>query len=176
MLVTEDRSTIITADEGNESLLVLWNSRTGSPIKSIPQAHAHGITAMDLSPGGEWLATVSAPAPGTGEQEVRGCPKCTRSLCELRSWTCPWCMQPGCLDCVCIEPESGYLTLKRPQAPACAPECGPCGCLQAQPFLRLPPSPAVPEITSMPSCIWEAHAFHSRDCLLEAIAPALHSA
>lgn len=70
MLVTEDRSTIITADTGNESLLVLWNSRTGNPIKSIPQAHVHGITAMDLSPGGEWLATVSAPLPEGGEQEV----------------------------------------------------------------------------------------------------------
>ncbi|KAF5841782.1 WD40-repeat-containing domain protein [Dunaliella salina] len=64
MLATEDRTAIITADEGNESMLVLWNSRSGNPIKSIPQAHAHGITAMDLSPGGEWLATVSAPAPG----------------------------------------------------------------------------------------------------------------
>jgi hypothetical protein len=93
MLVTEDRSTIITADEGNESLLVLWNSRTGNPITSIPQAHTHGITAMDLSPNGEWLATVSAPAPETGEQEVR--PECLRmDLCTgLARTIYIWCIQ-----------------------------------------------------------------------------------
>lgn len=69
---TEDRSTIITADIGNESLLVLWDARTGNPVKSIPQPHSYGITALDVSPGGEWLATVGAPHPSTGEQEVGG--------------------------------------------------------------------------------------------------------
>ena len=70
--MTEDRSIIITADVGSESLLVFWNSKTGTPVKSIPKPHAHGIIAIDISPGGEWLATVSAPNPATGEQEVSG--------------------------------------------------------------------------------------------------------
>lgn len=71
MGVTEDRSTIITSDVGNESLLVLWDSQTGVPIKSIPRPHAHGVIAMDIAPGGEWLATIGAADPETGEQEVR---------------------------------------------------------------------------------------------------------
>lgn len=70
LAVTEDRSTIITADVGQESLLVLWNSTTGVPIKSIPCAHANGIVAMDIAPGGEWLATIGAPDPATGEQDI----------------------------------------------------------------------------------------------------------
>jgi WD40 repeat protein len=67
---TEDRSIIITADIGNESLLVLWDAKTGNPVKSISQPHSYGIMALDVSPGGEWLATVGAPHPSTGEQEV----------------------------------------------------------------------------------------------------------
>lgn len=72
LAATEDRSTIITADVGNESMLVLWSSKNGNPIKSIPRAHAHGIVALDISPGGDWLATISAVDPSTGEQEVGG--------------------------------------------------------------------------------------------------------
>mmetsp|Transcript_12567 Transcript_12567/g.27123 ORF Transcript_12567/g.27123 Transcript_12567/m.27123 type:complete len:896 (+) Transcript_12567:296-2983(+) len=68
--VTEDRSTIITADVGNESLLVLWNSKSGAPIRSIAKPHKHGILGMDISPDGAWLATVGAVDPQTGEQEI----------------------------------------------------------------------------------------------------------
>lgn len=67
---TKDRSTLITADVGKESLLVLWNSRTGQPIQSIPRPHRNGIVAMDVSPESDWLATVGAPDPETGEQEI----------------------------------------------------------------------------------------------------------
>ncbi|KAL6765212.1 WD40-repeat-containing domain protein [Haematococcus lacustris] len=66
----EDHSIIITADIGQQSLLVLWDSSTGNPVKSVAQPHANGIMAMDISPGGAWLATVSSPNPATGEQEV----------------------------------------------------------------------------------------------------------
>lgn len=70
MAVTEDRSTIITADVGSESMLVLWNSRNGVPLQSISQPHKLGIIAMDISPDDEWLATVGAVDPKSGEQEV----------------------------------------------------------------------------------------------------------
>ncbi len=70
MLVTDDRSTIITADVGNESLLVLWNSKNGQPLQSIAQPHKYGTLAMDISPDDEWLATIGAVDPETGEQEI----------------------------------------------------------------------------------------------------------
>lgn len=73
MAVTEDRSTIITADVGSESMLVLWNSKTGAPIQSVSQPHKLGIIAMDISPDDEWLATVGAVDPKSGEQEVGTC-------------------------------------------------------------------------------------------------------
>ena len=70
MLVTDDRSIIITADIGNESQLVLWNSKTGLPLQSIAQPHKYGTVAMDISPDDEWLVTVGAVDTETGEQEV----------------------------------------------------------------------------------------------------------
>lgn len=70
MLVTDDRSIIVTADIGNATLLVLWNSKNGTPIQSISQPHKYGTVAMDISPDDEWLATVGAVDPESGEQEV----------------------------------------------------------------------------------------------------------
>ena len=71
ILVTDDRAIIITSDMGDGSLLVLWNSKTGNPIQSIVQPHKFGTVAMDLSPDDEWLVTVGAADPESGEQEVR---------------------------------------------------------------------------------------------------------
>lgn len=71
MLVSDDRSLILTSDVGNGSLLVLWNSKTGHPIQSIAQPHKFGTVAMDISPDDEWLVTVGAADPESGEQEVR---------------------------------------------------------------------------------------------------------
>jgi hypothetical protein len=73
MLVTDDRSIIVTADVGNATLLVLWNSKNGTPIQSISQPHKYGTVAMDISLDDEWLATLGAVDPESGEQEVRFC-------------------------------------------------------------------------------------------------------
>lgn len=73
LVATEDRSAIITADVGQESLLVLWDSSTGSPLQIIKHPHPHGVVAMDVSPDSAWLATLGAMNPNTGEQEVCTC-------------------------------------------------------------------------------------------------------
>eukprot|EP00955_Chlamydomonas_euryale_P100306 365274-Chlamydomonas_euryale.AAC.10 len=70
LAVTGDRDTIITADAGRTSLMVLWSATSGAPLVSIAEPHKHGVLALDLSPDDEWLATISAPDPETGEQEV----------------------------------------------------------------------------------------------------------
>ncbi|GLC51075.1 hypothetical protein PLESTB_000463200 [Pleodorina starrii] len=67
---TDDRSHVITADQGPESLLVVWNVRTGLPTCTVQRPHRHGVFTMDVSLDGMWLATFSAPDPDTHEQEV----------------------------------------------------------------------------------------------------------
>ncbi len=70
IVTTEDRANVVTADMGPESLLVVWNVRTGLPLRTVSSPHRHGVSTMDVSADGAWLATVSAADPDTGEQEV----------------------------------------------------------------------------------------------------------
>lgn len=48
-VVSKDRNFIVTCDSGNEPTIVIWDSRSGVPIKTIINAHAHGIDAVDIS-------------------------------------------------------------------------------------------------------------------------------
>ena len=54
-----DRRWIATADKGPESMVVIWDSYTGTPVKTIPTPHANGVCAMDLSPDARYLVTLS---------------------------------------------------------------------------------------------------------------------
>ncbi|KAL1528602.1 hypothetical protein AB1Y20_009940 [Prymnesium parvum] len=56
---SSDRRWVITADKGPESMLVIWDSYMGTPIKTIQTPHANGVCAMDLSPDGRYLVTLS---------------------------------------------------------------------------------------------------------------------
>lgn len=59
-----DRRRVATADAGPESMLVLWNSYTGQPIRSITSPHPGGVRAMDLSDDARYVATLSdGPGP-----------------------------------------------------------------------------------------------------------------
>eukprot|EP00798_Chlamydomonas_sp_ICE-L_P020374 gene20374-27144_t len=70
LATTGDQSIIVTADCGSESLLVLWSTKTGNPVCTVSQPHKAGTVALDISPDGEWLATVGNADPETGEQEI----------------------------------------------------------------------------------------------------------
>lgn len=70
MTASEDRLLLITADSGPNSLLVVWDSVTGHPTKTVQQPHVNGISTMALSPDGLQLVTISAAADGSTEQEV----------------------------------------------------------------------------------------------------------
>jgi cilia- and flagella-associated protein 251 len=48
-VVSKDRNFIVTCDSGNEPTIVIWDSRSGAPIKTVINAHAHGIDAVDIS-------------------------------------------------------------------------------------------------------------------------------
>lgn len=78
--VSDDRRWIATADAGPESMIVVWDALTGTPIKTIftvrrrcrprrrsapsrgmraAQPHERGVLAMDMSPDAMFLVTLS---------------------------------------------------------------------------------------------------------------------
>lgn len=58
--VSEDKRWIATADSGPDSMIVVWDSLNGTPIKTIFNPHPHGVAAMDLSPDALFLVTIGA--------------------------------------------------------------------------------------------------------------------
>lgn len=60
--VSEDKRWIVTADRGAEAMLVVWDSATGHPIKTIFQPHPLGVEALDISPDALFIVTLSAVA------------------------------------------------------------------------------------------------------------------
>ena len=58
-----DRRLIATADRGADSRLVVWDSYSTVPVKTIATPHPQGVRAMDMSPHGGYLVTLSEPAP-----------------------------------------------------------------------------------------------------------------
>lgn len=50
---------IVTADIGPDSMLVVWDAQTGTPRKTIFDPNTHGTQFLDISPNGEYIATIS---------------------------------------------------------------------------------------------------------------------
>jgi WD40 repeat protein len=67
--VTRDKRFIATADAGDESLIVVWDSTTGVPVKTIFDPHPKGVVALDFSHDASYLVTLSAP-DDTGQQVI----------------------------------------------------------------------------------------------------------
>lgn len=44
-------------------MLVVWDTASSIPIKSIFNPHLNGVIAMDISPDALFIVTLSAPAP-----------------------------------------------------------------------------------------------------------------
>jgi len=66
-----DRRYLATSDRGSDSMLVLWDSYSTQPVKTIAAPHPNGVRAMDLSPDGKYLVTLSEPpAEGLLEPQV----------------------------------------------------------------------------------------------------------
>ena len=61
---SEDKRWIATADSGPDSMIVVWDSLSGTPIKTIFNPAPNGVVAMDISPDAMFLATLSAPVDG----------------------------------------------------------------------------------------------------------------
>eukprot|EP00753_Platysulcus_tardus_P018249 PLAT6795.1.p2 GENE.PLAT6795.1~~PLAT6795.1.p2 ORF type:complete len:975 (+),score=426.58 PLAT6795.1:45-2927(+) len=68
--VSDDKRWVATADAGADSMIVVWDSLTGTPIKTIFQPHPNGVSAMDLSPDAMFLVTLSAVDPDSDDPQV----------------------------------------------------------------------------------------------------------
>ena len=71
-VVSGDKRWVATADAGPESMIVIWDSLSGTPIKTIFQPHPHGVKAMDMSPDAMFLVTLGADAPEEEGGEANG--------------------------------------------------------------------------------------------------------
>lgn len=67
--VSADKKWIATADTGPDSLIVVWDSYSGTPIKTFFNPAPYGIAAMDMSPDGAFLATLSAVPPDATDDQ-----------------------------------------------------------------------------------------------------------
>ncbi|RHY53309.1 hypothetical protein DYB26_001921 [Aphanomyces astaci] len=57
--VSEDKRWIVTADRGQDSMLVVWDATTGNPIKTIFNPHSDGVQCLDMSPDAMFIVTLS---------------------------------------------------------------------------------------------------------------------
>ena len=53
----------MTADSGPDSMLVVWDSISGTPVKTFFNPHPNGVKTMDISPDAMYIATLSNSSP-----------------------------------------------------------------------------------------------------------------
>ena len=50
---------MITADSGVDSMLVIWDCKSGLPRKTIMEPHKMGVQTLDITPDGQLIVTCS---------------------------------------------------------------------------------------------------------------------
>eukprot|EP00741_Cyanophora_paradoxa_P011271 tig00020554_g10888.t1 len=60
LCASADRRWLVTADSGPDSMIVVWDSYTGTPLKTIFQPHPAGVIALDISADSQWIVSLSA--------------------------------------------------------------------------------------------------------------------
>lgn len=59
------RDIIVTADTGEDSMLVVWDVNSGTPKKTIFNPHPDGVLALDINEDGTLIVTLSKAATPT---------------------------------------------------------------------------------------------------------------
>eukprot|EP00605_Chrysophyceae_sp_TOSAG23-4_P000422 GSChrysophyteH1.ASY1.ANO1.479.1 assembled CDS len=54
--VSSDKRWVVTADTGDDSIMVVWDSFTGAPVKTFFSPHSRGVAALDISNDGNHIA------------------------------------------------------------------------------------------------------------------------
>lgn len=60
-VVSPDKRWIVTADAGDDSILVVWDALSGAPVKTIFSPHAGGTCALDLSTDALFVTSLGVP-------------------------------------------------------------------------------------------------------------------
>ena len=63
-VVSADKRWIVTADTGEDPIMVIWDSLTGAPVKTFFNPHPNGVKALDISDDGLYVTTLSAEEEG----------------------------------------------------------------------------------------------------------------
>jgi WD40 repeat protein len=62
---SDDKRWIVTADSGDDSMLIVWDSFTGIPVRTFLNPHPNGIKCLDLSMDNQYLVTLGNDEPQT---------------------------------------------------------------------------------------------------------------
>ncbi|PFH35430.1 hypothetical protein BESB_063170 [Besnoitia besnoiti] len=63
VVISSDKKRIVTADSGKDSLLVVWDAETATPVKTIFRPHPTGVAAVDITPDSRFIVSLSSPIP-----------------------------------------------------------------------------------------------------------------
>ncbi len=55
-----DKRWVVTADTGDDSMLVVWDSHSGTPVRTFLNPHPNGVRCMDLSKDNQYIVTIGA--------------------------------------------------------------------------------------------------------------------
>lgn len=56
---SHDKTLIVTADSGQDSMLVVWDAVYGTPKRTYFSPHENGVKAIDISPDSRYIVTLS---------------------------------------------------------------------------------------------------------------------
>ena len=66
--VSTDKRWIVTADIGEDPIMVVWDATTGAPVKTIFSPHAKGVKALDISSDALYITTLGESEPGVPQE------------------------------------------------------------------------------------------------------------
>ena len=101
--VSDDKRWIVTADIGEDPILVVWDSVTGAPVKTFFSPHAKGVRAVDISDDGQYITTLSEPEQ---VRDMCSSPACPAPLSTLRHLL-P-CSSSSGTDCPALLPSQPF--------------------------------------------------------------------
>ena len=61
--VSQDKRWIVTADSGDDSILVIWDSLSGTPVKTFYSPFKKGIVSVDISDDALFISALGTPEP-----------------------------------------------------------------------------------------------------------------
>lgn len=57
---SDNKKWIVTADSGEDSMLVAWDSESATPVRTFLKPHENGVKCMDLSSDCQYIVTIGA--------------------------------------------------------------------------------------------------------------------